>query len=267
MFRKYVESNGVVEMMCKAMIELMNSPVKPENPLDFIRDNLGATLKEKMQIDHLQQECEAYRKEVDDLKRQLEEVKQQQQQQEQEQPPAVEPLTNGVVGELLATTNAADDCLTNGTTLPADEVAIEPIAAQLETGDAVTTTTVELVAAVVPIVPVAVAAETVATAAEPEKANAEVTAPVVADADAALKDTVVPAAAAASVAAVVESPAVVASATVEPPVAVVATTIVAEGAGDNAAAVVDAPAEPKTTVAAAANAAEIAVTEPTTTTN
>lgn len=71
-FRKYVENNGVVEMFSKVLVELMNIPEKPDNAIDFIRENLGATMKEKMQIDHLQQEVESYRKQVEDLKRQLE---------------------------------------------------------------------------------------------------------------------------------------------------------------------------------------------------
>lgn len=70
-FRKYIESNGVVEMLSKVFIQLMENPEKPEHPIDFIRENLGASLQEKMQIDLLQQEVASYRLQVEELKQKL----------------------------------------------------------------------------------------------------------------------------------------------------------------------------------------------------
>lgn len=74
-FRKYIESKGVVDMLTKVLIKLLDAPVKPEHPMDFIRDNLGATHFEKNQIEQLEQTVKDYKHEVDDLKFQIEELK------------------------------------------------------------------------------------------------------------------------------------------------------------------------------------------------
>lgn len=75
-FRRYVENHGVVEMLTKVLIKLMTIPEKPDNPIDFIREHVGASLKEKEQIEILQQEVDSYREQVESLTKQLEEAKQ-----------------------------------------------------------------------------------------------------------------------------------------------------------------------------------------------
>lgn len=74
-FRKYIESKGVVDMLTKVLIKLLDAPIKPEHPMDFIRDNLGATHFEKNQIEQLEQTVKDYKHEVEDLKYQVEELK------------------------------------------------------------------------------------------------------------------------------------------------------------------------------------------------
>lgn len=73
-FRRYVESHGVVDMLTKVLIQLMTIPEKPENPIEFIREQVGASLKEKQQMKILEHEVEFYRQKVDELTKQLEEI-------------------------------------------------------------------------------------------------------------------------------------------------------------------------------------------------
>lgn len=62
-------------MITKVLIKLLEAPVKPEHPMDFIRDNLGATMYERNQIDQLEQQVNDYKKEVIDLKNQIDDLK------------------------------------------------------------------------------------------------------------------------------------------------------------------------------------------------
>lgn len=62
-------------MLSKVLIKLLEAPVKPEHPMDFIRDNLGATMFEKNQIEQLEQTVRDYKHEVDDLKSQIDDLK------------------------------------------------------------------------------------------------------------------------------------------------------------------------------------------------
>lgn len=74
-FRKYIESKGVIDSITKVLIKLLETPEKPEHPMDFIRANLGATQAEERRIESLEQEVSGYKKEVSELKSQLEAVK------------------------------------------------------------------------------------------------------------------------------------------------------------------------------------------------
>lgn len=74
-FRKYIESKGVIDTITKVLIKLLEAPVKPEHPIDFIRDNLGPTLAEKHRIESLEQQLSDYKQEVTDLKTQIEQLK------------------------------------------------------------------------------------------------------------------------------------------------------------------------------------------------
>lgn len=74
-FRKYMESKGVIDTITKVLMKLLEAPVKPEHPIDFIRDNLGPTIAEKLRVEGLEQQLADYKKEVSDLKSQIEELK------------------------------------------------------------------------------------------------------------------------------------------------------------------------------------------------
>lgn len=62
-------------MITKVLIKLLEAPVKPEHPIDFIRDNLGATMYERNQIEQLEQQVNDYKKEVTELKQEIDELK------------------------------------------------------------------------------------------------------------------------------------------------------------------------------------------------
>lgn len=56
------------------LIKLLEAPVKPEHPIDFIRDNLGPTLVEKHRIENLELQLSEHKQEVTDLKTQIEQL-------------------------------------------------------------------------------------------------------------------------------------------------------------------------------------------------
>lgn len=62
-------------MISKVLIKLLEAPVKPEHPIDFIRDNLGASSFERKKIEQLEQQVAGYKQEVADLKQQVDELK------------------------------------------------------------------------------------------------------------------------------------------------------------------------------------------------
>lgn len=74
-FRKYIESKGVIDTITKVLVKLLEAPVKPEHPIDFIRDNLGPTIAEQRRVEGLEQQVADYKKEVSHLKSQIEELK------------------------------------------------------------------------------------------------------------------------------------------------------------------------------------------------
>ncbi|KAK8884471.1 hypothetical protein M9Y10_043582 [Tritrichomonas musculus] len=41
-FRKYLESNNVIEVLDRAMLALSELDTLPEDPLPFVRENIGA---------------------------------------------------------------------------------------------------------------------------------------------------------------------------------------------------------------------------------
>lgn len=57
------------------LIKLLETPEKPEHPMDFIRANLGATQADEKRIASLEKEVDDYKKEVTELKTKLEAVK------------------------------------------------------------------------------------------------------------------------------------------------------------------------------------------------
>eukprot|EP00818_Percolomonas_sp_WS_P001873 CAMPEP_0117441170 /NCGR_PEP_ID=MMETSP0759-20121206/3494_1 /TAXON_ID=63605 /ORGANISM="Percolomonas cosmopolitus, Strain WS" /LENGTH=98 /DNA_ID=CAMNT_0005233011 /DNA_START=60 /DNA_END=356 /DNA_ORIENTATION=+ len=51
-FRKYLESNGVVDAITKVFVGLYEQEARPEDPLQYIRQNLGGKEAEDLQKDN-----------------------------------------------------------------------------------------------------------------------------------------------------------------------------------------------------------------------
>lgn len=56
-------------------MKLLEAPVEPEHPIDFIRDNLGPTNAEKQRVEGLEQKLVDYKQEISDLKSQIDDLK------------------------------------------------------------------------------------------------------------------------------------------------------------------------------------------------
>uniref|UniRef100_A0A1L8DBQ9 Putative c-myc-binding protein n=1 Tax=Nyssomyia neivai TaxID=330878 RepID=A0A1L8DBQ9_9DIPT len=80
-YRKFLERAGVMETLTKVLCKLMlqyetdGNKENAQNALDFIRKNLGDSIHDNDVIDTLKAELEESRKEIEDLKRQIRELK------------------------------------------------------------------------------------------------------------------------------------------------------------------------------------------------
>lgn len=70
-FRKYLERTGVLDMFTKVLSKLMTEADKPENAIDFIRENLGDSLNDKDTILSLTQKLEEANVLIEELRTKL----------------------------------------------------------------------------------------------------------------------------------------------------------------------------------------------------
>lgn len=70
-FRKFLERAGLIDLVSKCFIKLYEEPEKPENPIEYFRENIGDVLKEKMKIKMLQAELDEAKKEIEELRRKI----------------------------------------------------------------------------------------------------------------------------------------------------------------------------------------------------
>ncbi|KAG4079028.1 hypothetical protein HA402_001683 [Bradysia odoriphaga] len=113
-FRKYLEASGVIEVLSKSITKLMESPEKPDSPVDFIRENMGLTQKELNQIEFLKEEVEIYKKQVNDLKLEIAGLKQERQEVE-----------NGLSKEVIADAIVKDDIVAVSDNQSSQQIEIE----------------------------------------------------------------------------------------------------------------------------------------------
>merc|ERR1711912_202055 len=71
-FRKYLEKAGVIDALTKVLVRLYEEPERPGNALDFIKTYLGASVG--TDVEGLRAENDEQKKEISDLKKQLEEA-------------------------------------------------------------------------------------------------------------------------------------------------------------------------------------------------
>ncbi|XP_011179323.2 c-Myc-binding protein homolog [Zeugodacus cucurbitae] len=65
-FRRYLERSGVIEALTKVFVRIVKE--RPENPLDYLRNNLGDALHQADSVSYLQSELEEARSEIQRLR-------------------------------------------------------------------------------------------------------------------------------------------------------------------------------------------------------
>lgn len=70
-FRRYLERAGVTDALTKVLVSLYEEPEKPEDALEYIRKNLGGITEENFEIDALKKELEETKAQVAELKSKL----------------------------------------------------------------------------------------------------------------------------------------------------------------------------------------------------
>ncbi|XP_029694914.1 c-Myc-binding protein isoform X2 [Takifugu rubripes] len=82
-FRRYLEKAGVVDSLTSVLVALYEHQDRPSNPLEFLKESMGAVGMASTEVNALQQEvndlrqrCAALEEENRDLKAQLQHYKQ-----------------------------------------------------------------------------------------------------------------------------------------------------------------------------------------------
>lgn len=73
-FRKYLETNQVIDALTRVLVNLYEEPDKPDEPVEYIKKVLGGA--SAADYEALQQENAQLRAEVESLKKRLSEVTQ-----------------------------------------------------------------------------------------------------------------------------------------------------------------------------------------------
>ncbi|XP_011210167.2 c-Myc-binding protein homolog [Bactrocera dorsalis] len=71
-FRRYLERSGVIEALTKVFVRIVKD--RPENPLDFLRHNLGDALHQADSMAYLQSELQEARGEIERLRGLIESI-------------------------------------------------------------------------------------------------------------------------------------------------------------------------------------------------
>lgn len=82
-FREYLDKSGVLGQLTRIMVELHDEPVKPDNPLEYIRHYLGAPVdidldSIRAENDELRRKNEELEATIDALLNQLEDMRREQ---------------------------------------------------------------------------------------------------------------------------------------------------------------------------------------------
>ena len=52
-FRKYLEKNGVMDVLTRCLVSLYEEPEKPSDALQYVRNTLGAASPDKVELESL----------------------------------------------------------------------------------------------------------------------------------------------------------------------------------------------------------------------
>ncbi|XP_012141881.1 c-Myc-binding protein isoform X2 [Megachile rotundata] len=70
-FRKYLERAGVMDALTKVLVSLYEEPEKPEDALEYIRQNLGGITEVDIEMETLKKELEEAKAQIVTLKEKL----------------------------------------------------------------------------------------------------------------------------------------------------------------------------------------------------
>ncbi|XP_076178522.1 c-Myc-binding protein isoform X2 [Ptiloglossa arizonensis] len=70
-FRKYLERAGVLDALTKVLVSLYEEPEKPDDALEYIRQNLGGITEVDIEINTLRKELEETKKMIVELEAKL----------------------------------------------------------------------------------------------------------------------------------------------------------------------------------------------------
>lgn len=70
-FRKYLERAGVMDALTKVLVSLYEEPEKPEDALEYIRQNLGGITEVDIEMETLKKELEEAKAQIISLKEKL----------------------------------------------------------------------------------------------------------------------------------------------------------------------------------------------------
>lgn len=100
-FRKYLEAAGVMDALTKVFIALYEAPEKPEDPLEFVRNNIGENVPDVAEFEKLQAELSHNLALMEQIKGENEALKQRLQElgEEGDAPPADAPAEDAPAEE------------------------------------------------------------------------------------------------------------------------------------------------------------------------
>ncbi|CAK9800224.1 c-Myc-binding protein [Anthophora plagiata] len=70
-FRKYLERAGVMDALTKVLVSLYEEPEKPDDALEYIRQNLGGITGVDIEVETLRKELEDSKAKITELKAKL----------------------------------------------------------------------------------------------------------------------------------------------------------------------------------------------------
>lgn len=70
-FRKYLERAGVMDALTKVLVSLYEEPEKPNDALEYIRENLGDITENGLEINTLKKELDDARAKIVELQAKL----------------------------------------------------------------------------------------------------------------------------------------------------------------------------------------------------
>ncbi|XP_068974347.1 c-Myc-binding protein isoform X2 [Bombus flavifrons] len=70
-FRKYLERAGVMDALTKVLVSLYEEPEKPDDALEYIRQNLGGITEVDIEVQTLKKELEEAKAKITELKAKL----------------------------------------------------------------------------------------------------------------------------------------------------------------------------------------------------